>query len=385
MKKIKAALTTALVLLLVGAIAFSYFYGMIRSVTSLSALSEVSTSAKAMCLIEASTGRVLASKNEQAPLAMASTTKIMTAITAIENAENLDEIFEIDPSAVGISGTSMYLRKGEKHSLRDLLYALMLVSANDASVAIGKRVGGTLEKFVDMMNFTAYKIGATSTHFENTHGLDEQGHYTSARDLALIAAYALNNPTFRDIVSTKNIKITSADGKTRYLHNKNKLLQSFDGAMGVKTGFTDDAGRCLVSAAERDGMRLVCVVLNCSPMFEDCAALMNWGFENFKMVDLCQGLTLPDSLPVENGERPSVGITKKGSCFFPLAEGEENLVKIETHLAQSVTPVLCEGEKVGDYQIYFDNSLRFSGEIVTIDAVKARTLAQRLQDILEKW
>ena len=202
MKKIRSTLTILMIFLLIGAIAFSYFYGILRTASYLNASSEISSSAKSMCLIESSSGRVLASKNEDASLPMASTTKIMTAITAIENAENLDEVFEIDPSSVGISGTSMYLRKGERHTLRDLLYALMLVSANDASVAIGKQVGGTIEKFIDLMNFTAYKIGATSTHFENTHGLDEKGHYTSAHDLALIASYALKNDIFREIVST---------------------------------------------------------------------------------------------------------------------------------------------------------------------------------------
>lgn len=385
MKKIKSALTVIMIFLLVGAIAFSYFYGILRSASYLSASSLVSTSAKSMCLIEASSGRVLASKNADISLPMASTTKIMTAITAIENAENLDEVFEIDPISVGISGTSMYLRKGERHTLRDLLYALMLVSANDASVAIGKQVGGTIEKFIDLMNFTAYKIGATSTHFENTHGLDEKGHYTSAHDLALIASYALNNDTFREIVSTQNIKITSADGKTRYLHNKNKLLQTFEGAIGVKTGFTDDAGRCLVSAAERDGMRLVCVVLNCQSMFEECKAIMEWGFGNFKMTNLCDMANIPSAIDVENGEKQNVGIKINGSYYFPLAENESDLVEIKHTLPKTVQPVLCEGDKVGNYEIYFDNSLRFSGEIVTISSVKARTLAQRLHDVLEKW
>lgn len=387
MKKFRPAIKVAIILLLVGAITFSFFYGTIRSAILIKAdaLLPPSTSAKAMCLIEAESGRVLCEKNSDASLAMASTTKIMTAITAIENCSDLDTPFEIDASAVGVSGTSMYLRKGETLSLRDLLYALMTVSANDASVAIGVHVGGTIEKFVDLMNFTAYRIGAKATHFENTHGLDEKGHYTSARDLALIAAYALKNPVFKEIVSTQNIKIVSEEGKVRYLHNKNKLLQTFDGAIGVKTGYTDDAGRCLVSAAERDGMRLVCVVLNCGPMFEDCASLMEWGFANFHMVNLCEKLQIPSTLPVEDGECESVEIASKGAFYFPLKAGEDEKVNIETKLDEYVIPPLSAESKVGEYEIYFDNELRFSGEIVTIKQVRTRTLAQRLQDILAKW
>lgn len=387
MKKFRPAIKVAIILLLVGAITFSFFYGTIRSAILIKADTGFppSTSAKAMCLIEAESGRVLCEKNSDASLAMASTTKIMTAITAIENCADLDTPFEIDASAVGVSGTSMYLRKGETLSLRDLLYALMGVSANDASVAIGVHVGGTIEKFVDLMNFTAYRIGAKATHFENTHGLDEKGHYTSAHDLALIAAYALKNPVFKEIVSTQNIKIVSEEGKVRYLHNKNKLLQTFDGAIGVKTGYTDDAGRCLVSAAERDGMRLVCVVLNCGPMFEDCASLMEWGFANFHMVNLCDRLHIPSTLPVEDGECESVEIASKGAFYFPLKAGEDEKVKIETKLDEYVIPPLSAESKVGEYEIYFDNELRFSGEIVTIKQVRTRTLAQRLQDILAKW
>lgn len=390
MKKIKSVLAVSLIFLLLSAMLFSFFYSAFR-LTFVHADAQTDyiatpyTSAKAMCLIEAETGRVLAEKNAETSLPMASTTKIMTAITAIENCEDLDTPFVIDEKAVGVSGTSMYLRKGETLSMRDLLYGLMTVSGNDASVAIGMHVGGTIERFVDLMNFTAYKIGADSTHFENTHGLDEKGHYTSAHDLALISAYALKNETFKEIVSTQNIKVVSAEGKTRYLHNKNKLLQTFDGAIGVKTGYTDDAGRCLVSAAERDGMRLVCVVLNCGAMFEDCAKLLEWGFANYKMVNLCEGLVLPKTLPIEQGELNEVEIASKGSFYFPLSEGEKENVEIKVELLDSLVPPMDEGSKVGTYEIYFNNELRFSGEIVTIKTVRTRTLAQRLQDVLEKW
>ncbi len=384
--KISSALFILLTVVLAGLLTFSFCLGAISSATTLvRADVSAATPAKAMCLIEASTGRVLAEKNADARLAMASTTKIMTAITAIEHCNDLDEVFEISPKAVGVSGTSLYLRQGEKMSVRDLLYGLMLVSGNDASVAIGERVGGTFEHFVDLMNFTAHKLGAKNTHFENTHGLDEKGHYTSAHDLARIAAYALDNDVFRQIVSTQNKKITSEAGKDRYLCNKNKLLRTFDGAIGVKTGFTDDAGRCLVSAAERDGMRLVCVVLNCRPMFEECARLMEEGFATYKMYDLTQFLSLPDTLPVVSGEKEDVKIGHNESCMYPLKESELEKVQTRYHLPESVIPEMKEGAPVGEFEILFDNDLLFSRKIVTMENVKARSFKQRIFDIFDKW
>ena len=266
--KKKVLISLVAILLLVG-IFFSTFSTLIVSVTR---AENLYTSASGGCVIEGSTGRVLFEKNKDKKLAMASTTKIMTAITAIENCDDLDEKFEVSPKAVGIEGTSLYLRKGDVYSTRDLLYALMLISGNDASVAIAEHIAGSTSEFVTLMNEKAKEIGAVNSHFANTHGLDEDGHYTTAYDLAKITAYALNNDTFREIVSTQSTKIiNSKDGQeeARYLRNKNKLLFKLDGCIGVKTGFTNDAGRCLVSAIERNGMRLISVVLNCGPMFEE--------------------------------------------------------------------------------------------------------------------
>ena len=209
--------------------------------------SAMSSSARGCAVIETTTRRKLFALNENKKMPMASTTKIMTAITAIENCSDLDERFEVSPKAVGIPGTSLYLRKGDIYSTRDLLYALMLISGNDASVAIAEHVAGSTSEFVTKMNDLAKKIGVKNTHFANTHGLDADGHYTTAYDLAVITAYALENDTFREIVGTKNMKITNGKDENRYLKNKNKLLFTLEGCIGVKSGFTDDAGRCLVS------------------------------------------------------------------------------------------------------------------------------------------
>ena len=316
--------------------------------SSLNASAEVYSSAKAMTVMEAGSKRVLYSKNNQQKLPMASTTKIMTAITAIENAKDFDTRFEISPKAVGVSGTSIYLRKGETLSLRELLYGLMLVSGNDASVAIGEHVGGNVKNFIDLMNKTALKIGAKNSHFDNTHGLDSPTHYTTAYDLALITSYALANPIFKEIVSTKNIRIESGEGKTRYLKNKNRLLNSFTGCNGVKTGFTDDAGRCLVSSAERNGMTLVSVVLNCGPMFEECSSLMERGFSEYKLFDLAYDYQLPKTIKVENGREEEVEIYTKGHYFYPLRDDELNKINYKYNLTSSIEAPLKADTEIGE-------------------------------------
>ena len=349
------------------------------------AVQEFNTSAKAMCLMEATTNRVLRAKNEHQRMPMASTTKVMTAITAIENCNNIDEKFEVSKKSIGVPGTSLYLREGEKLSIRDLLYGLMLVSGNDASVAIGERIGGRVELFVDLMNETAKKIGAKNTHFENTHGLDEEGHYTSAYDLALISSYALQNETFKEIVSTKNIKITTEQGKDRYLQNKNKLLRKYDGAIGVKTGFTDDAGRCFVGGAERGGMTLVCSVLSCGPMFEDCASLLDEGFSNYKMVDVTQKVFSNRKVAVLEGKTKQAIISPKNKFYFPMREDEEEKLKYEFYLPKNISAPLKKGSEVGEIKIFFDKNLLFSLKFTTIDDVETKGVLERFFDILNRW
>lgn len=344
-----------------------------------------STSAKAMCVMEGSSQRVLYQKNAQAKLPMASTTKIMTAITAIENCSNLDERFVISPKAVGIPGTSIYLRKDETLTMRELLYGLMLVSGNDASVAIGEQISGSAKDFVELMNKTAKKIGANSSHFDNTHGLDSQTHYTTAEDLARITSYAMENDTFREIVSTRNTKIVSGEGKTRYLKNKNRLLHSLEGCDGVKTGFTDDAGRCLVSSCERDGMRLVCVVLNCGPMFEESSALLEEGFNNYKLYDLSKFYSFKKALKVEESKEQFVKLGSDSEIYYPLSVRELDKLKFEYKLPNMLTAPVAKSQKVGEISIFLDNDLLFSKNIYTIEDVRSNTYWENLKNATSNW
>lgn len=220
-------------------------------------------------------GTVLHCKNAEAKLPMASTTKIMTALIVCEDC-NLDEVITVDNRAVGVEGSSIYLKQDEKISVKDLLYGLMLVSGNDAACALAIHHSGEVAKFVDKMNQRAKEIGAINTHFANPNGLPNDDHYTTAKDLCLIACTALKNKIFAEVVATKHYK-----GEYRSFTNKNKLLKTLEGANGVKTGFTEKAGRCLVSSARRNNMDVVCVVLNCYDMFERSAKIINGCFDNY--------------------------------------------------------------------------------------------------------
>lgn len=239
----------------------------------------VSSSAAAMALVDGDTGELIYSKNCDARREPASTTKICTAITVIENQTILDIPMPIPDEAVGVEGSSLYLERGEMLTVRDLLYGLMLQSGNDCAVALAIIVGGTVDGFVRMMNETAAKAGAVNTHFANPHGLHHEDHYTTARDLCAISYYAMQNELFRQIVSTKRHTTPYHDHDyKRNFPNKNKILFNYDGGNGIKTGYTRHSGRCLVSSATRDGKTYICTVLNCGDMFEECMRLMDLAF-----------------------------------------------------------------------------------------------------------
>ena len=234
-------------------------------------------SAKSAIVLDGQTGRILYDKNADARGLIASTTKIMTALIICEQCNVLDRM-RIPKESVGIEGSSMYLQEGEVLTIQDLLYGLMLHSGNDAAVALAIYCGGTVEGFVSLMNDKAHRLGLKNTHFENPNGLDSPGHYSTAKDMALLTAYAMKNPIFAQIVSTKSIVAGN-----RTLKNHNKLLWSLEGAEGVKTGFTKAAGRILVSSAQRQGRRLIAVTMNDPNDWIDHKELLNQGFSAFSV------------------------------------------------------------------------------------------------------
>ena len=273
-------------------------------------------SAEKAIVLDGVSGRVLYEKNADSQSLIASTTKIMTALVICEQCNVLDRM-RIPKEAVGIEGSSMYLKEGEVLTLQELLYGLMLSSGNDAAVALAIYCGGTVEGFAELMNDKARILGLRNTHFENPNGLDSPGHYSTARDLAVLAAYAMDNPIFAKTVSTKSIRVGE-----RYLTNHNKLLWRVEGADGVKTGFTKAAGRILVSSATRDNRRLVAVTLNAPSDWQDHTSLLNEGFARYSVQTVVRKGQLVGTVEVEGGENCRVQLRAGGDFAFSLAEGE---------------------------------------------------------------
>ena len=266
------------------------------------AIAAPEVSAGACILYEAQAGEMLYGNNVDERLKIASTTKIMTALVVLSSCRT-DELVVIKPEYTGIEGSSMYLKSGEKLTVMDLIYGLMLPSGNDAAVALACHVAGSIPKFADMMNEKAAALGCTNTRFVNPHGLDAQGHYSSARDLALITAEAMKSNVFCQVASTKTITIAN-----RSLTNHNKLLWSCEGMVGGKTGYTKSSGRSLVTCVERDGMKLVCVTLSDPDDWEDHTALYDWVFGEFKCLSISRSDLKYAMLPVISGTKDIVGV-----------------------------------------------------------------------------
>ena len=353
--------------------------------TSVAATSTVQTSARAMLLLENSTDRVLYEHNADKRLPMASTTKIATAITVIENCDDLERVVSVPKAAVGVEGSSIYLENGERLKIIDLLYGLMLQSGNDCAAALAITVGGSIEHFAEMMNALAAKVGATNTNFKNPHGLHDDEHYTTARDLALIASHAMRNPIFEKIVSTKRYTMPWKDRDyDRVVLNKNKILSTFDGGDGVKTGFTKKAGRCLVSSATRNGMRVICVVLDCGPMFEDCAALMERAFAEYSLEKVCT--TEPVcNLTVTDGKAKQVLCAPLSEHCYPLTKEELEQIETKFETLDSVSAPVKQGTEIGKIKITLANRLLFEEKLITINSVDEPDYLDRLKQVVENW
>ena len=277
-------------------------------------------SAEKAMVLDAATGRAIYEKDADRQSLIASTTKIMTALIVCEQCNVLDRM-RIPKEAVGIEGSSMYLREGEILTIQELLYGLMLSSGNDAAVALAIYCGGTVEGFAELMNDKARLLGLKNTHFENPNGLDSPGHYSTARDLAVLAAYAMDNPIFYKTVSAKTVTVGS-----RSLRNHNKLLWQVEGADGVKTGFTKAAGRILVSSATRNGRRLICVTLNDPNDWADHGQLLEQGFSRYRLRRIVTAGECVGSLEVESGMGERVRILAAEDFDYALAEDENPIL-----------------------------------------------------------
>lgn len=277
-------------------------------------------SAQGAVVLDADTGAVLFEQNADKQLPMASTTKIMTALVAISEGD-LDRVYTVKKEYTGVEGSSMYLREGEQITLRDTLYGLLLESGNDAAVAIAGECGG-LNAFVQKMNDKAAELGLQNTHFDNPNGLDGETHYTTARELGIIAAAAMQDETFRQIVRTRNYRAGE-----HTMGNHNKLLSMYDDAVGIKTGFTKRSGRCLVSAAERNGRTLVAVTLNAPDDWNDHMAMLNSGFAQYEEVQLHTAGQVLGTKRVFGGDAVSVPLMAQRTVSAYLSPQERDALQ----------------------------------------------------------
>lgn len=312
-----------------------------------------SLSAYAYAMIEASSGDAVLAKNEAERLPMASTTKIATAAVALSLASP-DTLITVHEDAVGVEGSSVYLTAGEQLTLEALLYAMLLESANDAALAIAYGVSGSVAAFADQMNLYAQSLGLRDTHFTNPHGLYDEAHYTTARELAQLTRHALQNDVFARIVATRKTTVSNADAQAeRLLINHNKLLRSFEGCIGVKTGYTKKSGRCLVSAAERNGVTLIAVTLNAPDDWNDHTKMLEHGFARFVYKQLSAPGELLFPLSVVGGEENYVMVSNEREVGAVLPTGHGSTI-VRLEVPRFLWAQINEGECVGKAVFYCD-------------------------------
>ena len=314
-------------------------------------------SAQSAILIDGHTGKVLLEHNSYQKRGMASTTKIMTALVAIESGK-LDDIVTVSSTAACVEGSSMWLKSGEKISVESLLYGLMLNSGNDAATALAEYVGGDIPHFAQMMTNKAKALGLENTCFANPHGLDNENHYTTAYDLAQITRYALSNKKFAEIVSTKTKKVEWADNEwDRSLRNHNKMLTMYQGADGVKTGFTKKCGRCLVSSATRDNLQLIAVTLNAPNDWQDHSEMLDFGFSKYKYKKVINKGDYMKTLPVLNGVSDSISLYASADVELAITDKEENSIKTVYNIPENVTAPIEIDQKIGSADVFLNDKL----------------------------
>jgi len=342
-------------------------------------------SAASYALLEPISGTLLAAGDADTRRPMASTTKIMTAMVVLERCA-MEETVTVHPEAVGIEGSSIYLFAGEQITVKTLLYALLLASANDAAAALAYHVAGGIAPFAALMNEKATALGLCDTHFCNPHGLHHEEHYTTARELALLTAAAMAEPAFAEIVATKRYSASMTNGAaSRLFVNHNRLLSSLEGAIGVKTGFTKAGGRCLVSAASREGLTLIAVTLNDPADWRDHTALMDWGFSAFEALT---PVPMPSPLPVVGGCVGSVAIRPSEAPMLLLSATHPAL-SCTVELPRFLYAGFAAGEVVGRAIYRMGDRVLAEIPLITaegVDALPTRpTLWERVRNLFRRY
>lgn len=360
--------------------------------SSIAASTPSSLYAKAYCVMDTGSGRLLLSKNENEKMPMASTTKIMTCILALESGR-LDEMVSVSAYAASMPDVRLNIREGEQYRLGDLLYSLMLESHNDTAVAIAEFLGGSVEGFADQMNKKAEEIGCVSTHFVTPNGLDDPEHYTTAKELCMIAAYAIQNKEFQKVIRTPQYQFRDESGnRSFHVSNHDAFLSMYQGALGIKTGFTGNAGYCFCGAATKNNRTLVSAVLACgwpphkTYKWSDTTKLMDYGFEGFKT---CEIPTDQDTweLPVENGRDRCVTVSmpKEDTDSLQLPLRVDDVIEIRTSLPEKLTAPVRSGDIVGSREILLNGEVITTSPIYTGQDVAARDFPYVLKHLFRNY
>ena len=359
-----------------------------------SSVEEPKINARAAIIYDRTTKQIIWGKNESEKRPMASTTKIMTAIVVLENS-NLSDVVTISKKAAGTGGSKLKISTGDKITVNDLLYGLMLRSGNDAAVALAEYVGGSIEGFADLMNKKAKELGLSNTNFVTPHGLDNEDHYTTAYELAVITDYALNNETFAKIVNTKSTAI-SINGNNRNIYNTNELLGYMQGVDGVKTGFTNGAGRCLVTSCTRDNNQIITVVLGCDTKKQrtsDSTKLIEYAFKNYTRINLEEKIQNEfENWQQINSKRIYINKANKQEINLELGEihkkiipikiGKERNIKIEINAIYNYEAPVEEGKKIGNIIVKNNEEIIDSIDIICSKTVEKKNIFSYLIELI---
>jgi D-alanyl-D-alanine carboxypeptidase (penicillin-binding protein 5/6) len=342
---------------------------------------EPEINARSAIVIDAESGRVLFEKNAYIKRPMASTTKVMTAIITLENCD-LNEVVTVSRNAALVNGSTINLTTGEKLTMRELMYGLLLRSGNDAAIAIAEHIGGSVDGFAKMMNDKAREIGAYNTKFTTPHGLDEEGHYSTAYDMALITRYALKNPVFNDIVGTRSIQV----GK-RTMNNTNEMLWGYEGADGVKTGYTGKAGRCLITSATRNGRRYISVVLFCDSRDQRALSskkILDYAFERYFPQTLIKSEYI-GYVPVIRGNENQLPVYVEKTITLPVTEIEKNELYTRISLPKSLHAPIRQKQIVGTLSVFLGDEILCESVIRAGKNIQSKTVLQYILDVFIAW
>ena len=356
--------------------------------------SSLNLNTRACIILDRTSQKILYGKNENTKVKMASTTKIMTATVILENC-NLNDVIEVSKKAAGTGGSRLGLKTGDKISIHDLLYGLMLCSGNDAAVALAESCAGSIEDFSNLMNSKAKELNLLNTHFESPHGLDSDEHYTTAYELSLLSNYALKNPIFAKIVGTKNYTIT-INGYPKSLSNTNELLGNLNGVYGIKTGFTNGANRCLVTACKRNNLDIICVVLGCDTKkfrTQDSIKLIEYAFSNYEVVNISDIINSKFNSWKDNNlskfniikgtsNKLNIALSNVTIDKIPIKKDDVKDINVNITCQYNLNSPVYKNFKVGSLTVDIKNDILFDLDIVSSNDIKRKSCFNYLNSFI---